>query len=111
MTRKNPGVPGNTIASQVLFDQQMMKLGIAVTRLQSQLEHMSEEGIDVTGIKFLYRGGPTGEVLGILTAHTDSAGIVAFQSGEDLGAVLRGMSSRVLNGSIKWKEDQYAKDE
>lgn len=111
MTKRNTEVPGNTLESQRLFDREMIKIGRAVLSLQSRLEHMADEGVEVKALRLTYRNGVHGEVLCVVTAGTESGGIVAFHSADGLGEVLKGVSARMVNGSIKWKEDEYARDD
>jgi hypothetical protein len=109
MTKKYNEIPGNTLASQALFDRQMIKIGVSVLTLQEQFIRLSDEGIEVKALRLAYRSGVSGELLGVLTASTESSELVAFQSGTDLAVVLTVLQSRLANGSLKWKEDEYAK--
>jgi hypothetical protein len=49
-----------------------------------------------------------GEFLVIIRASLEGRAFVGFTSGYDIGAALRLAIARVENGSMSWKEDQYA---
>lgn len=37
----------------------------------------------------------------------DGAPVVAFHGSPDLGEALRGLQNRLLNGSLRWRPDEY----
>lgn len=108
MTKRNKEVPGNTLESQRIFERELMRIGLAVLALESGLVRMEQDDVVLKAIRLAYAGGPQGDVLCIMTATTEEAGVVAFCSGSSLSAVLCTVSNQIRNGSIKWKEDQYA---
>ena len=108
MAGKDNDVPGNAVLSAALLGRQVERLGIAALRMDAHLEKLQEQGIEVKALRFVYRGGVRGEVLCVVTAHTENGGIVAFHNGDTFGEVMKGIAARMGNGSLKWKEDEYA---
>lgn len=111
MSRRDKDVPGNTMESQRLFDEQLRNIGRSVLMLESGLKILEDSGIVVKALRFVHNGGSRGDILCVVTAHTETGGIVSFVSGVDLSATIRTMSNQIRNGSIKWKEDQYANEQ
>lgn len=108
MAGKDNDVPGNAMLSAALLGRQVEKLGIAALRMDAHLETLQDNGIEVKALRFVYRAGIRGEVLCVVTAQTESGGLVAFHNGDSFGEVMKGIAARMGNGSLKWKEDEYA---
>lgn len=109
MSKRNTDVPGNSVLSAAVFHEQMAKTGMLASRLEHHLVEMSEEGITITSLRFCYRAGPTGDVLCVIGASTENGKIVAFHGGDSFADTMRGVVRRIAGGSLKWKEDEYAK--
>lgn len=105
---KDTDVPGNTLESQRLFDEMLRKTGRRVRELERTMLRLEEDGVTIKMLKLNCKAGPRGEWLAILTAQGEEGGLVAFHSADGLPEVLAGLSTRLGNGSLKWKEDEYA---
>lgn len=101
-------VPGNVLATAAMTERILARTGLSVHKATYRMEVMLEEGIEITAIKFRATAGPTGEWLAIVTARTENNGVVAFHSGTSFAECLEGVCNRIVNGSLKWKEDEYA---
>ncbi len=108
MKHKDMEVPGNILASAALTDRILTKVGLAVHMSQHTMERMSEEGMVVIRITFKAGSGVHADWLAIIAVKTEGGGIVAFHSAPSFPATVEGLCHRVNNGSLKWKEDQYA---
>lgn len=104
---KNKGVPGNTIAEQVLTDRIMLRAGIDMHRL----EHAATKGISDWGtlvsIRVRAPNEKSSEWLVVLTVEAENSRVVAFNSGQTMVEALCGTAHRLRNGNLKWKEDSY----
>lgn len=105
---KQTGTPGNTMQSQADFDHMLYKIGVAISRLERWCSTDVPEGVYVKSIRLRAPQNPEGEWLAVVSISTENGGKVGFHSAEDLTAVLSGLSNRLRNGSIKWKDDEYA---
>jgi hypothetical protein len=65
-------------------------------------------GVEVTSVKFNLAGYPTAESLAIVTGvDHDGTPIVAFHRAVSFGELFTGLVSRLANGTLKWKEDEF----
>lgn len=110
MNKKNIEVPGNILATQASVDRVMRRAGGALYKIENSSERLREEGISVESIRLKMPAEQDGEILLVITASTESGGIVAFHRQAGIAACLEGLSSRLDNGSLKWKEDEYARE-
>lgn len=81
----------------------VMYLGVAMQGMRD---------LEITPIGISIRGPRTqgDEFLATLRGvDADGARWVAFHSAFELAELLRGVESRLRNGSHRWKEDQYAR--
>lgn len=104
---KNNEVPGDARFSQALFDREVHRCGMAVYKLQRRIETLRDDEIYVKAIRIKFSEYEGGEVMAVVTANMQSGPFVAFHGGGSLKEVLAGLSARMENGSLKWKEDQY----
>lgn len=85
------------------------KVGKAIVDLAHAIEGYRDLSVELVGMSIRgpqFRGG---EYL-IVLRGLDEEGlpIVAFHSALDMGEVLRGVESRLRNGSLKWRKDEFA---
>lgn len=104
---RNQEVPGNVLATAAMTERILQKTGYVVHQSGYRMEAMEEEGIEITRISFKARGGPSGEWLAVVTAATENGSVVAFYSADSYPAAVEGVANKLMNGSFKWKEDQY----
>lgn len=102
-------VPGNVLATAAMTERILSKTGLAVHQAAYSLERMEHDGNTIKAIRFMAKGGATGEWLAVITAVGEGGAVVAFHSGEGLTQVIEGTMNRLNNGSLKWKADEYAK--
>lgn len=87
------------------------EVGFAVMELSAHMTGYREWPVRITGISIR---GPrsTGDefLLTVRGRDSEEAAWVAFHSAFELGDAVRGMVARAKNGSLKWREDEWAKD-
>jgi len=100
--------PGNAVHSARAFEDFIRSVGIGWLECVRAFERLERDGIELKRISikgdFTHGVG----VLVVMTANAPGGAIVAFHQGDDLQMMWRGLAARIMNGSLKWKEDQYA---
>lgn len=107
-TKKDRGVPGNTVASQAEFDRMVYGYGKALMTLAHMCREYDDAGNTVKAIKFKTPKDEGGDWLAIVTVDLDGSAAVAFVFGDTLMTCVSSTAARIRNGSIQWKADQYA---
>lgn len=102
-------VPGNAIASQLAFDKQMVARGIALGRVDTYLDAYAEDDIFVLGMSIRIPQDVGEDYLVTVRASTTEGAVVAFHSAASFDEVIVGLSNRLQNKSLRWKDDQYSK--
>ncbi len=106
---KNEEVVGNAVLSQAMFERQVMQLGKRLLELDHHAHRMHGEGRRIKALRLKGPAMEFGEWMAVLTAEQEGVGYVAFHSGETASGTLAGLIARLANSSLKWKEDEYAK--
>lgn len=100
--------PGAALATAAMVDRVLSTTGHAIHELVHLLSAMEDEGNSVKALRLKPQGGVKGEWLAVITVSTPEGGIVAFHSGAALPSTIEGLRNRLRNGSLKWKDDEYA---
>lgn len=108
-SHRNNEVPGNVLATAAMTERLLSKAGLALYQAANSMDRLHEEEIHITAIRFKPRGLEAGEWLAVVTAEMDGSAVVAFHSGDGFVTTVTGICNRIMNGSLKWKEDEYAK--
>lgn len=106
---KKQEVPGNTLQSQHLFDLEVQTCGLALFKMGSVVERLSEEAITVKQLKFRVSPGDAGRCLAMVTADIDGKPMIAFISGADFRESFIALQVALAKGRIDWKQDQFSK--
>lgn len=101
-------IPGDAMGSAVMHQRMLLKSGQSLHNLAYGTEHMFDQGVRIRRITFKCGGDPRGSWLVIITVVTAEGPLVAFHNGEGLLSAVEGLAARIRNGSLKWKEDEYA---
>jgi len=106
--RQGRDVPGNTVASQAMFDGWVHDVGKGWLDLLRACEAEAKAGRLITRITI--RGVVTqgAGLLVILAASGDDGATVAFHNVDEVSTMWRGLANRMRNGSLKWRPDEYA---
>ena len=107
-SRNKAEIPGNAVESAAMHTRMLVSTGRKVHEMAYVLEKSAAEEFMVRRITFRCDGDPRGSWLAIITGDDGSGPVVAFHSGDGLTATIEGLAAKIRNGSLKWKEDQYA---
>jgi len=108
MAKQNLDIPGNAMASQLAFQKIILAHGTALARIDHLVAKGLAGDIHITTIRLRAPSVEGGEWLAVVKATTENGNIVGFHGGTGLGDLVSGLANRLNNGSIKWKEDEYA---
>lgn len=98
---------GNTISAQAAFDREVHLTGSRVFDINSFVHQGVRDKFIVRSIKFRAGNTPGADWLVVITAYSSGTPVVAFHSGVGFKDTLLGLASRLKNGSLKWKADEY----
>lgn len=108
MKKPNRDIPGDAVASARQVSQYWFDIGVAIGDLDRYRE---TEHLDAPMLyEFRVKCDPDDAegVLVIAKGITETGYVVGFHRGESIVEAVVGMSKRIKNHSLKWKEDQYA---
>ncbi len=89
-------------------ERALIQTGRAWQSLVGALSRLSKDGVDVHRITVKGAWHGHDEFLIILAAETENEAIVAFHRADDAGTLWAGLASRIRNGNLKWRTDEYA---
>jgi len=85
------------------------RFGIMAASLDRMVSRHWSGEVDVTGLKLKLGNDTVVETLVILTGvWGDGTPVVAFHSAAPVSEAIAGAMRRLMNGTLKWKEDEYA---
>lgn len=85
------------------------EIGRAVDEIGLALMGYRSLSVDVVGLSVRSPKVQGGDFLITLRGFGDDGGpLVAFHGSPDLGECFRGMHNRLMNGSLRWRVDEYA---
>lgn len=82
------------------------RLGEAVLHVDEYIRDPADGEHYISELRFRVRYDAEGDVLGVIKAETGAGKVIAFQSGDTVAEVLRGIVNRLRNGSLQWREDK-----
>lgn len=87
-----------------------LEIGRAVDEVGLAMTGHRSLSVDVVGLSVRGPQGPGGDFLiTVRGLDEDGQAVVAFHGASDLAECLRGLSNRLLNGSLKWRSDQFGR--
>lgn len=90
------------------LDIRWKEIGRAVDEIGLALSGYRSLAVDVVGISLRAPQTPGGDYLLTLRGQdADGSPVVAFHGSPDLGDAFRGAHNRLMNGSLKWRKDEY----
>ena len=90
--------------------ERLVRLGLAWEETVRCLNRLQREDHTVHRITIKGNWSHHDELLIILVADTPEGPVVAFHQVDDLSGLWKGLWGRLRNGSLRWREDQYASD-
>lgn len=99
---------GSALKGAVAFQEELAQEALVIRRVDRWLGLQEEDDFRLTGLKLRAPIEYSGEYLVIISAYVQGQPMVGFSSGSTIMEALLVCSRRILNGSIKWKDDQYA---
>lgn len=91
---------------QAREDKKLLHAGLVLERSESQ---PNSQGVWLHQVKVKIPADMHGETMVVLTGGSAEGPVVAFHRGDGVPQTLAGAINRYHNGTLKWKEDQYAK--
>lgn len=84
------------------------EIGRAADEIGLALAGYRSLSVEVIGLSIRPPQGQGGDFLiTVRGLSADGGRVVAFHGSPDFGDALRGLHNRLLNGSLKWREDQF----
>lgn len=105
---KRQDVPGNSIASELEYQRQMIRAAEQLLRLDRVLERLWDEGRRVLSMSVRMPREYGDDVLVVIRCDYDGAREVAFVSSDSVLDAVRKAAASLENGSVKWRDDEYA---
>jgi hypothetical protein len=90
--------------------QQAVRLVWLLAKLEEWMLMTNAEGNRVKSITVRPQKDGSGDMLVIVRAQVEGEHKVGFHSSGTAAEAVKGALERVLNSSIDWREDQFAKD-
>lgn len=89
-------------------DEHMRETGLAVAQVSRALLGDRQLSVDLVGINIKRPSAVGGEILAVVKGlDAEGTPCVAFHSAFTLEELVRGLESRLANGSLKWRVDEF----
>lgn len=108
MPKNKTEVPGNVLATQANIERIVSFTGQAVHKADYRVSDINPQRLNIKQFKIKAPPGGQGMWMGVVTAIIDDVAVVGFHQGETFGRCLEGLCSRIANGSLNWRHDEYA---
>lgn len=110
MARSKQKEHGSALKGAVAFQEELAQEALVLRRVDRWLGLQEEDNFRLVALKLRAPMEDSAEYLVVVSAYVDGRAMVGFSAGSTIMEALLICSRRILNGSIKWKEDQYAQD-
>lgn len=110
MTKKDLDIPGNAVGTQLAFQKELYKEGLALRELTDHIGWLSERDFYITSLKFQMKSDDGTDVLLIVSGHGSEGHKVAFVGGSSVSDCCRTMVSMLRNERLRWQDDKYHTD-
>ena len=107
MAKKDGEVPGNSLQSAINVERMLLKQARPIMILSDRTDGQRHPDYTLKEVRVRAPAELSGEWLGIVKADFDGTPCIGFHGGDSLLDCLKGLASRLNNGSMKWREDQY----
>lgn len=94
--------------SDKALEVRWQEIGKALDEVGLAMSGYRTLSVDVTGVSIRAPQATGGDfLLTIRGTAEDGTPVVAFHGAADLGEAFRGLQNRLLNGSLKWRQDSF----
>ena len=93
-------------ASKRAAANMLSTLGVRVEQLSRYIDDPHDGETWITSIQFKMNHGYDGSVLAIVKCTQGGAKVVGFHSDESFHETVSGLGARLMNGTMKWREDK-----
>lgn len=100
--------PGDARASAIGFQSFLMRIGQHVQDIDRYKWEATEKRPLLTSMTLKFDPDDEQGCLAILRGYKPDGYVVAFHREDTIWECLVGLSKRIQNNSLKWKEDEYA---
>lgn len=107
MAKREKRASGNSLRGAVAFQEELAQEALLLRRVERWWNSQEEDEFDLKWLKIRPPREESGEFLLVCAAWVDGASMVAFSSGSSLVDALHSFARRLLNGSVRWKADEY----
>jgi hypothetical protein len=95
---------------EIFTDEYFKKAGMAMGDVDNAMQGYRNLVVEVTGLSIRGPVAQGGEFLCTVRGYDEEGmAVVAFHGAATLTEMFIGLSARLNNGSLKWREDQYAR--
>jgi hypothetical protein len=108
MSKRSHDVPGNAVASAEAVQREVLRRYSVASRFEQAVgRRWDVDDLDIHSIRVRLDSSGSGEHLGIVSATKGGEHFVAFVSGNTLLDVIVNMVTKIENGTLQWKVDQW----
>lgn len=105
--RTNTDIPGNSVGSHAAYLKQMVRQAETLVAFESVSDALWEEEVYISGISIRFPTDDRSEYLAVVRVDGPSGRQVGFHDAPTFLEVLVGVTNRLKNRSMKFKEDKY----
>ncbi len=104
---ENTDIPGNSVGSHAAYLRQMVRQAEALASFEDLVQRLDEAGTFVQGLSIRFPQDDSPEYLAVVRVNGASGRQVGFHSAPTLLETLVGLTNRLRNGKLKFREDEY----
>jgi hypothetical protein len=102
---------GSSWEAQRAWDKTVLDAGMGVFRWERLMGLGALEGTTIESVRIRTPRTEGGEFLIVVKASVEGKRAVGFHSSTSLPEALSGAANRVLNRTLRWREDRWAEEE
>jgi hypothetical protein len=101
---------GNSRESTLAYERQMVRMAQQFVRFDTMIERLFDNDMEISGMSIRVPSGEGEDYFVVVRARIGNDAKVGFNSDATFAGALRGTLARIENGSMRWKDDDYAND-
>ena len=99
---------GKGVKGGIAFTEELARQMADVLVFQRYLDKSEGDEFELISIRFRAPQDENGDWLGVCKAWVDGKQMIGFSSGASFNEVLLSVVRRIVNKSLRWKDDSYA---